>query len=119
VMFRCQYFAMFSATGEAKAGLIVRNTMNFQKITIKQENRMTETNYQEKELHIEQVKNPFEKDILLLLQKKKTCIYGEIIKELRISTAKGQEAIYSLLNKGFIRHKSRSSYLELTVKLNS
>jgi len=80
---------------------------------------MTKTNYHEEELHIEQVKNPFEKDILLLLQKKKTCIYGEIMKELKISSAKGQKAIYSLLNKGFIRHKNRSSYLELNVKLNS
>jgi len=79
---------------------------------------MTETNDQKKELNIQQIKNPFERDILLFLQKKKTCIYGQIIEELKISSAKGQETIYSLLNKGFIRHKKRTSYIELNVRLN-
>lgn len=67
---------------------------------------------------IQKIRNPLEKDILLHLKKKDKCIYGEIIKELQLSNARGQEAIYSLLNKGLIKHKDRSSFIELNVELN-
>lgn len=68
-------------------------------------------------IDIQQIKNPFEKDILLHLKNNDKCIYGEIIKELKLSTSRGQEAIYSLLNKGFIKHKDKSSFIILNVEI--
>ncbi|MFV0269154.1 MAG: hypothetical protein ACK5HT_18675 [Draconibacterium sp.] len=70
-----------------------------------------------KEVDISRVNNPYEKDVLTFLSRNGKCIYGDIIKELRISASKGQEAIYSLLNKGFIKHQDKSSYIELNVDL--
>lgn len=72
---------------------------------------------EKKEVDINRVNNPYEKDILSFLDTNGKCIYGEIIKELRISATKGQEAIYSLISKGFIKHKDKSSYIELNVDL--
>lgn len=68
-------------------------------------------------IDIQKIDNPSEKDILMYLDKKGKCIYGEIIKELKLSATRGQEAIYSLLNKGLIKHKDRSSFIELNVEL--
>jgi DNA-binding MarR family transcriptional regulator len=73
---------------------------------------------QKDKIDIQEIDNPYEKDILMYLDKKGKCIYGEIIKELQISASRGQEAIYSLLNKGLIKHKDRSSFIELNVELN-
>ncbi len=72
-----------------------------------------------KPLDIDQIENPFEKDILLFLREKGTCVYGDIMKELKISASRGQEAIYSLLTKGLVRHKNKSSRIELNVELKS
>lgn len=66
---------------------------------------------------ISKINNPNEKDILIFLNKNGRCIYGDIIKKLKISNVRGQEAISSLLNKGFIRHQDRSSYIELNVEI--
>ena len=74
---------------------------------------------QRSELELENIKNPFQKDILLFLSKNGKCIYGDIIKELKISGRRGQEAIYSLLQKGFVRHKDKTSYIELNVDLKA
>ncbi len=71
------------------------------------------------ELELENVNNPFEKDILLFLNRNGKCIYGDIIKELKISGRRGQEAIYSLLQKGLVRHKDKTSYIELNVELKA
>ncbi|MCE4566858.1 hypothetical protein INQ51_21225 [Maribellus sp. CM-23] len=70
-----------------------------------------------KEVDISRVNNPYEKDVLTFLSRNGKCIYGDIIKELRISASKGQEAIYSLLGKGFIKHQDKTSYIELNVDL--
>nr|WP_319268853.1 hypothetical protein [uncultured Draconibacterium sp.] len=70
-----------------------------------------------KTIDIQNITNPFEKDILRLLEEKEKCVYGDIIKELRISARKGQESIYSLLNKGFVKHIDKSSYLKLNVDI--
>ncbi len=55
-----------------------------------------------KAIELERIKNPLEKNILNLLTEKGECLYGEIIKELRISSSKGQVAIFSLLEQGLI-----------------
>jgi len=70
-------------------------------------------------LELENINNPFEKDILLFLNKNGKCIYGDIIKELKISGRRGQEAIFSLLQKGLVKHKDRTSYIELNVELKA
>lgn len=67
-----------------------------------------------KAIELESIKNPLEKKILNLLNEKGECLYGEIIKELRISSSKGQEAIFSLLKQGLIIVDKSSS-----IKLNS
>jgi len=68
-------------------------------------------------IRIESIHNEYEQAVLTLLEQKKECVYGDIIKELRISTSLGQQAIYSLIKKGIIRHKLRSSKLELNVNI--
>jgi DNA-binding MarR family transcriptional regulator len=73
---------------------------------------------QKAKIHIQEIDNSFEKDILMYLDKKGKCLYGEIIKELQISASRGQKAIYSLLNKGLIKHKEKSSFIELNVELH-
>ncbi len=70
-----------------------------------------------KTLKLQAIKDSSERDVLVFLKSRSDCIYGEIIKELRLSTAKGQEAIYSLLNKGYIKHKGKTSKLELNVEV--
>ena len=70
-----------------------------------------------KKVDISRVNNPYEKDVLTFLSRNGKCIYGDIIKELKISASKGQEAIYSLLNKGCIKHQDKTSYIELNVDL--
>jgi predicted transcriptional regulator len=78
---------------------------------------MREDLKQRKKIDIKKVTNPDEKKILLFLHHRGKCIYGEIMKELQISSTRGQEAIYSLMTKGMVRHKDRTSYLELNVEL--
>lgn len=67
-----------------------------------------------KEINLIKTDNPFEKEIVALLFKKGKCIYGEIFRELKIPTAKGQRAIYSLINKGLVQHIDKTSYIALT-----
>jgi hypothetical protein len=92
-----------------------KNCETFEKFTTMESENIKKKNRDK--IDLQNINNPFEKDILMLLNKKEKCIYGEIIRELRISTTKGQEAIYSLLNKGMVRHSGRTSYLELNVEL--
>ena len=70
-----------------------------------------------KKIKLKSIKDPVERDILTLLKKKGECIYGEIIKELKISSARGQQATYSLITAGYIRHKNRTSKLKLNVEI--
>ena len=72
---------------------------------------------EENKIDIAKIENPYEKDILSFLNKNGRCIYGDIMKELKLSYSKGQEAIYSLLNKGFIKHRDNTSYIELNVQI--
>jgi predicted DNA-binding transcriptional regulator len=78
---------------------------------------MTSTMNDKTEVKIKSVDNPFEKDILLFLKQNGNSIYGEIIKELKISGRRGQEAINSLLNKGFVKYPEKSTHIELNVDL--
>lgn len=80
---------------------------------------MTKEGTTTKEFEIKKVNNPQEKDILLFLKENGKCIYGDIIKDLKISGRRGQEAIYSLLNKGLVRHKDKTSYIELNVEIKA
>lgn len=70
-----------------------------------------------KAIELKNVKNSIERDILLFLKKKGDTIYGDIIKELKLSTARGQETIYSLINQGFIKHKDKTSKLKLNIEI--
>uniref|UniRef100_UPI0032170D1B hypothetical protein n=1 Tax=uncultured Draconibacterium sp. TaxID=1573823 RepID=UPI0032170D1B len=73
---------------------------------------------QKNKINIKEIENSSEKDILMYLNRKGNCIYGEIIKNLKLPNSRGQEAIYSLLSKGLIKHKDRSSVIELNVEIN-
>lgn len=68
-------------------------------------------------IDMKEIDNPFEKRIIAFLKNKKKCIYGEIIRELKLPTQRGQEAIYSLLNKGVVQHINKSSYIELSAEV--
>ncbi|WP_319499431.1 hypothetical protein [uncultured Draconibacterium sp.] len=68
-------------------------------------------------IDIQKISNQFEKDILKLLEEKEKCVYGDIIKDLKLSARKGQELIYSLINKGFVKRVDQSSYLKLNVDI--
>ena len=70
-----------------------------------------------KTIDIQEINNQFEKDILELLNEKEKCVYGDIIKELKLSAQRGQQSISSLLNKGLVKHVDQSSYLKLNVDL--
>jgi len=56
-----------------------------------------------------------EAQVLLLLEEKGKCLFGNIFKELNMSYTKGAEIILSLTNKGYIRNAGRSSYYELAI----
>ena len=71
------------------------------------------------EVKIQSINNRFEKNILLFLKQNGKSIYGEIFKELKISGRRGQEAIFSLLNKGLVKHPNKSSHIELNVDLKA
>lgn len=71
------------------------------------------------EVKIQSIDNQFEKDILLFLKENGKSIYGEIFKQLKISGRRGQEAIFSLLNKGLVKHPEKSTYIELNVDLKA
>ncbi len=60
---------------------------------------------------------PEEQEVLLLLEKMDSCLYGNIFKELKIAQTKGAEIIRSLKNKGYIKNVGRSSFYEINVSL--
>ena len=66
---------------------------------------------------IQKISNQFEKDILILLNEKEKYVYGDIIKDLKLSARRGQELISSLLNKGLVKRIDQSSYLKLNVDI--
>nr|WP_321486692.1 hypothetical protein [uncultured Draconibacterium sp.] len=68
-------------------------------------------------IDIQEISNQFEKDILKLLEEKEKCVYGDIIKDLKLSDRRGQKLIYSLINKGFVKRVDQSSYLKLNVDI--
>jgi len=70
-----------------------------------------------KTVELNNIENQFEKDILLFLKERGECIYGEIIKDLQMSSARGQEAIYSLINQGYVKHLNKTSRLKLNIDL--
>ena len=59
-----------------------------------------------------------EKQVLLLLEEKGKCLYGNIFKELKMAHAKGADIVFSLTNKGYIRNAGRSSFYELAINFN-
>lgn len=70
-----------------------------------------------KQIDLEKIKNPVEREILLLINENEQCLYGEIIRKLELSYTKGQELIYSLLTKGYIKYVERTPKLELTAEI--
>ena len=70
-----------------------------------------------KTILLEEIKNPKEKEVLKLLNDRGKCLYGNIFKELAISSTEGQHIIFSLLSRGLIKYQYRSSHIELNVKL--
>ncbi len=74
-------------------------------------------NKENKSIDIQSINDPSERDILLLLKAKGNCIYGDIIRELQISVTKGQSAIFSLIQKGLIKHVEKSSVIKLNVDI--
>ena len=68
-------------------------------------------------IDIQEISNQFEKDILKLLEEKEKCVYGDIIKDLKLSARRGQKLIYFLINKGFVKRVDQSSYLKLNVDI--
>lgn len=70
-----------------------------------------------KTIELQSIDSKLERDILVFLNTQKRYFYGEIIRQLRISNAKGQVAIYSLINKGLIKQVENSSFIELNVDI--
>jgi hypothetical protein len=70
-----------------------------------------------KNVELDKIDNPREKEVLTLLQEKKKCLYGNILKELSFSVNEGQNIIMPMLSRGLIRYQDHSFYLELNVKL--
>jgi transcription initiation factor IIE alpha subunit len=70
-----------------------------------------------KTVYLEEIKNPKEKEVLKLLNDKGKCLYGNIFKELSISSTEGQHIIFSLLSRGLIKYQYHSSNIELNVRL--
>lgn len=68
-------------------------------------------------VYLNEIKNPTEKEVLKLLNARGKCLYGNIFKELAISSREGQHIIFSLLSRGLIKYQYRSSNIELNVRL--
>ena len=68
-------------------------------------------------IDIQEISNQFEQDILKLLDEKEKYVYGDIIKDLKLSVRKGQILIHSLINKGLVKRVDQSSYLKLNVDI--
>ena len=72
---------------------------------------------QKEKVLLDEIKNQKEREILLLLKRKEKVIYGNIIKELKLPYSKGQELVFSLISKGYIRYVDKSSFIELSIEL--
>ena len=72
----------------------------------------------DRQIDLEKIKNPVEREILLLIEENQQCLYGEIIRKLELSYTKGQELIFSLLTKGYIKYVEKTPKLELTADIS-
>lgn len=70
-----------------------------------------------KTLYASEIKNPKELRILQLLKSRGAYLYGDIFKELSISSSEGQHIIFSMLSRGLIKFQYCSSSIELNVEL--
>lgn len=70
-----------------------------------------------KKVYLSEIENPKEQKILKLLRDQGTCLYGDIFRQLAISSTEGQHIIFSLLSRGLIKYQYRSSNIELNVEL--
>ena len=70
-----------------------------------------------KTVFLDEIENPKEKEILNLLNSQGACLYGDIFRQLAISSMEGQHIIFSLLSRGLIKYQYRSSNIELNVQL--
>ena len=70
-----------------------------------------------KTVYLRDIENPKEQEILKLLKTRGSCLYGDIFKQLSISSMEGQHIIFSLLSRGLIKYQYRSSNIELNVEL--
>lgn len=70
-----------------------------------------------KTVYLHEIENFKEREILKLLETKGTCLYGDIFKQLSISSSEGQHIIFSLLSRGLIKYQYRSSNIELNIEL--
>jgi len=66
-----------------------------------------------KQLDLNELKEPIEREVILYINKNGLCAYGEIIRNLKLSYSKGQEVIGLLASKGYIKFIGRTSNLEL------
>jgi hypothetical protein len=81
------------------------------------ENQLPTSKFDMKTVYLRDIENPKEKEILQLLKTGGACLYGEIFKQLSISSSEGQHLIFSLLSRGLIKYQYRSSNIELNVEL--
>ena len=51
--------------------------------------------------------------IINYISEKRQCMYGDVIKNLKLSYIKGQQSIGSLVSRGFLRFVGTTSCLEL------
>lgn len=70
-----------------------------------------------KTVYLHDIKNPKEQEILKLLKTKGACLYGDIFRQLSLSSSESQHVIFSLLSRGLIKFQYRSSNIELNVEL--
>ncbi len=70
-----------------------------------------------KTVYLQEIDNPIEREILVLLKARGTCLYGEIFRQLSISSSEGQHIIFSMLSRELIKYQYRSSNIELNVEL--
>ena len=79
--------------------------------------KLPQSIFEMKKVHTSEIKNPTELRILKLLEDKGACLYGDIFKELSISSSEGQHIIFSLLSRDLIKYQYRSSMIELNIEL--
>jgi hypothetical protein len=72
---------------------------------------------QKKTIDLSDIKNEKEREVLNLLHLRGKCLYGNIFKELSISSREGQHIIFSLLSRGLIKYRYGSSVIELNVNI--